>query len=869
MSDQVNAAVTRFVIGIDLGTTNSSLAYIDLEEAGDQPPKLLPIIQWEGEEQSIEDLRLPSFLWLLPKNTVKKGLWTHPALPSEKSAWVIGRYARSKALTAPLEVVHSAKSWASTGTVSHRLSKILPWGSEGDKLSPLEVQTAILDHLKKAWDLHAPAHPFNDQRVVITVPASFDEFAQRLTLEAAKLANYPKTVELLEEPLAAYYDWEARHEAHKGRILVCDIGGGTSDFTLLQKTDTGSERLKVSEHLLLGGDNIDLSIAHRLAARLSPEEIPRDAWNLLLAQTRQIKESALMGTANETYHLSIPLDAKKLFGSYLTGEVSSDEIRAFVLNDFFPQALAHERPAKASGLASWGLPYAKDSAITRQLAEFLDGSPIDALLCVGGTLIPDLLKKRILENLSAWQSNPIEFLDLPESDLAIAYGAARFARLRAKREELIDSPYPRDLLIEVEARGGKTDLCLIPKGHPRMKPYEPKIEGLHIRLGQDVRFQIFAVNNDGSKQALPPLVLKLPAKGKKDLIPVRLEASVRETGVLEVSCHSLDGTQQWTLDFAIDTGRAESETQSTLALTSVPLLKEAQALVKDHFSKESRGKLRIEQLPLALEQLWGKSRDEWSADQLRGLWPALEAVMFNRNLSPEHEANWFYLAGFALRPGFGYRGDEERMQSLLRVYDESFRRVDGNTRLLTHWWILWRRLAGGLNPSFQQRLFDRYMPLLRKEKEASPELIRLLASLERLDRSSKEQLGRLFLNQLKDGLKSHVDTRLWALARLAARYPVYANAAYVLAPGVIETWADDLMAMTLPSKARPALFYAWAGRLRGDKQFDIDLSYRQKFLARIDNPDWRKTLEELIAPDFSTQSQMLADSLPSGFVFRN
>lgn len=868
MSDQVNAAVTRFVIGIDLGTTNSSLAYIDLEEGG-QRPKLLPIVQWEGEDQSIEDLRLPSFLWLLPKNTAKKGIWTHPALPSEKLGWVVGRYARSKALTSPLEVIHSAKSWASTGTVSHRLSKILPWGAEGDKLSPLEVQTAILDHLKKAWDLHAPAHPFNDQRIVITVPASFDEFAQRLTLEAAKLARYPSAVELLEEPLAAYYDWEARNEAHKGRILVCDIGGGTSDFTLLQKTESGTERLKVSEHLLLGGDNIDLSIAHRLASRLSAEEIPRDAWNLLLAQTRQLKESALSGAEDETFHLSIPLDSKKLFGSYLTAEVSSSEIRAFVLEDFFPESLKNERPAKASGLQSWGLPYAKDSAISRQLAEFLDGSPIDALLCVGGTLIPDLLKKRILENLSSWQTAPIEALDLPESDLAIAYGAARFAWLRAKAEELIHSPYPRDLLIEVEAKSGKSDLCLIPRGHPRMQPYEPKIDGLHIRLGQDVRFQIFAVHNDGSKQALPPLVLKLPAKGKKDLIPVRLEASVRETGVLEVTCHSLDGSQRWTLDFAIDTGRAEADTQAALSADSVPMLKEAQALVKVHYSKDSRGRLRIEQLPLALEQLWGKTRDEWSADQLRALWPALEAVMFNRNLSPEHEANWFYLAGFALRPGFGYQGDEERIHSLLRIYDESFRRVDGNTRLLTHWWILWRRLAGGLNPSFQQKLFDRYMPLLRKDKDPSPELIRLLASLERLDRNSKEQLGRLFLNQLKDGLRTHVETRLWALARLAARYPVYANAAYVLAPSVIEAWADELMSLTLPAKARPALFYAWAGRLRGDKQFDIDPSYRQKFLARIDNADWRKTLEELVAPDFSTQSQMLADSLPSGFVFRN
>lgn len=858
----------RYVIGIDLGTTNSSLAYIDLEAPDASTPELLPLTQWENEDQSIEDLRLPSFLWVLPKNILKKGLWPHPAFPEHKSPWVLGRLARSKALSAPLEVVHSAKSWLSSGTVQHRTSPILPWGSEGDKLSPLDVQAAILDHIKKVWDVYFPAHPFVDQSVVITVPASFDELAQRLTLEAAKRAAFPKSIELLEEPLAAYYDWEARHQKHNGRILVCDVGGGTCDFTLLQRSSEGTERIKVSEHLLLGGDNIDLSLALRIAQRLCPDELPRDAWNLLLAQVRRLKEDALHGHQNEDFHLSIPLDSKKLFGSYLSAEVKAEEIRTWVLEDFFPLVGSHERPERQTGLQNWGLPYAKDSAITKHLAEFLAGSEIDDILCVGGSLLPQLLQKRLLENVSSWQSSPINPLAVEASDLAIAYGAARFAALRARSEELIRSPYPRDLLIEVEDMSGSKDICLMPKGHPRMSPYDVKIPGLHLRLGQEVRFQIKAIQNDGHKISLPPLVLKLDAAGKKDLIPVRLLASVRETGVLEVSCHTLDDSEQWILDFAIESGRSLAEANSPLALENVPKLSEAQNLIRQHYKKEKSGSLRIDQLPLALEELFKLPRDQWSADHLRGLWPALETVMFQRAITPEHEANWFYLAGLCLRPGFGYRGDEERMSSILRIYDESFRRVDGHARLLTHWWILWRRLAGGLNPSFQQKLFDRYMPLLRKDKDPSPELIRLLASLERLDKSAKEQLGRLFLNQLKEGFKSHSETRLWGLARLAARYPVYASAVHVLPPATIEGWSDELAATPLPDKARPSLFYAWAGRLRGDKQYDIDLAYRQKFLEKINNPEWRKALEEVETPDFNTQTQMLADTLPSGFVFR-
>ncbi len=848
----------RFVIGIDLGTTNSSLAYIDLQAADVGEPYLLPLAQWENEEQVVEDYRLPSFLWLLPKSLLKKGLWPHPSFPEHKTPWVIGRLARSKALSEPLQVVHSAKSWASTGTVAHRLSKILPWGSEGEKLTPLEVQTALLDHIKRVWDVHFPASPFTQQRVVITVPASFDEVAQRLTLEAAKGADYPPGVELLEEPLAAYYDSEARKQTTDGRILVCDVGGGTSDFTLLLKKPEGTERIMVSEHLLLGGDNIDLALAHHLSARLHSDELPRDAWNLLLAQVRRLKESALNSSAEESFHLSIPLSARNLFGASLSAEVSSAEIRQWVLDDFFPLVDKNDKPARATGLKNWGLPYAKDTAITRHLAEFLQGSEVDAILSVGGSLLPQVLQERLADVIKTWQKAPVLTLKAAEPELAVAYGAARYALLRAQAKELIGSPYPRELLIEVEDNNGIQNLCLIPKNHPRLIAYAVKLPGLNLRLGQDVRFQTCAIGADGSKTPLPPLVLKLNGQGKQDLIPVRLQASVRETGVLEVHCQALETAQVWVLDFAIDSARAQGTVSSALSLNPLPNRDQAVELIRLHFAKQSRGTLKITQLPLALEALFKLGREAWNADQLRGIWAALEGVMFQRGITPEHESIWFYLAGFCLRPGFGYVGDEERMSSILRIYDESFRRVDGNARLLTHWWILWRRLAGGLNPAMQQKLFDRYVPVLRKDKDASPELIRLLASLECLGTSAKEQLGRLLLNQLKEAPKIHSETKLWGLARL-----------YVLAPRVVENWFDELHQLQLPDQTRSAVFYAWGGRMRGDKQYDIDPAYRQKFLAKVDHPEWRKAMTEVMSPDFGMQSQMLADSLPSGFVFRS
>ncbi|MBC7659374.1 MAG: Hsp70 family protein [Chitinophagaceae bacterium] len=857
----------RFVIGIDLGTTNSSLAYIDLNDEQTTAPKLLPLAQWENDDQTIEAVRLPSFLWMLPKNILKKGLRPHPAFAQHLTPFVIGRWAREKALTDPLQVIHSAKSWLSSGGADHRLAKILPWGSTGDKLSPLEAESAILSHIKQTWDVNFPSSPLSEQIVIITVPASFDELAQRLTLEAAKLAGYSARIELLEEPLAAYYDWEAQHDAIRGRILVADVGGGTSDFTLLERSDEGTERMKVSEHLLLGGDNIDLALTFRLSALLSPEELPRAAWNLLLAQTRRLKEDALNSADDEEFHLSLPLDPTQLFGTYLSATVNAAQIRTWVLHDFFPKAHKTDRPERAAGLQSWGLPYAKDTAITRHLAEFLEGIAVDHILCVGGTLLPKILRERLVETVASWQSRPLSPLTIKDPDLAIAYGAARFGERRARARSLVNSPYPRQLSIEVEDKNGARSVTLIPKGHPRMTAYEVKIPGLYLRLGRDVRFQIAAHSADEASHALPPLVLRLPASQKKELIPVRLEASVRETGVLEVSCHALEGDAQWTLDFAIEGSRSNALELGKTLNPDIPQLDDARKLIKQFFARQST--FRIDTLPTALEELLKTPRDKWSADILRGLWPALESVMFQRAVTPEHETIWFYLAGLCLRPGFGYQGDDERISSLLRIYDESFRRVDTSNRLVTHWWILWRRLAGGLNQSFQQKIFDRYMPVLRKDKDASPELIRLLASLERVERSTKEQLGRLFLLQLKEGVKSNADTRLWGLARLASRYLVYGDSRSVLTPSTVEEWADELEGITLPPKVRPNLFYAWAGRMRGDKQYDIDPHYRVQFLSKVEQPEWRKALSEVVVPDNEVQSQMLADTLPSGFVFKN
>ncbi|MES2745274.1 MAG: Hsp70 family protein [Bdellovibrionota bacterium] len=852
---------SQFNIGIDLGTTNSSLAYIPAETKGDPTPELFTIPQWENESQTIADARLPSFLWLLNKSRQKKPF--AQSLMNEPQTYLVGRLAKEQALNEPLEIIHSAKSWLSVGKTENRTGKILPWGSPGEKLSPLDVQTALLKHIKDAWNLSFPAHPLSEQRVVITVPASFDELAQRLTLQAAKAAGLAQ-IELIEEPVAAFYDWSAREKfSSPKKVLVCDIGGGTADFSLLSVSAQKTERLRVSDHLLLGGDNIDLGLTHKIAKSLSAEDLPRAAYNLLFAQVRVLKERALANTNEETFHVSIPLESGNLFGKYLSGSIPASEMRKWILEDFFPSVDQETKAERATGLQTWGLPYAKDTRVTAHLAEFLAGEDIDALLCVGGTLIPELLSKQILSILQSWQKDSIERLTVPSGDLAIAYGAARFAHKRSKPEEaLIHSPYPRDVTLEVETLG---EVLLIPKGHPRMTPYKIHIPGLHLRLNEEVKFQIYSLSGKNEKLKLPSLVVNLKGEKKKASTSVELESIVRETGVLEVLCHAEEGT--YTLDFALETKSRESESSPRgleLNTSEIKELKDAAEAVKKIFHKQTGAGQKPEKLTADLEDLLKRPRDEWTASHLRGLWPVLESTMFQRNLSPEHEAVWFYLAGFSLRPGFGYQGDDKRIQSLIRIYDESFRRVDQQAKLQIHWWILWRRVAGGLSGNFQQKLFDRYMPIIRKEKDPPPELIRLLGSLERLDTTSKIQLGKQLISQLAVA-KSNQETRILALARLASRYPVYAPPANVLAPSVIEEWADELISLKLPAKAKPSLFFAWAGRMRGDKHYDIDPSYRTKFLAQIDRPEWQTAITEVLEVDSVLEAQMMADSLPTGF----
>ena len=422
-------AQRKFSIGIDLGTSNSVLAYSPL--SGEGGTEVLAIPQWDTPSTVTESETLPSFLYL-PEEAIAAEILGHGIGPGD---WVVGRLAQRKASETPGRVVKSAKSWL-CHHAADRSAPFLPWGSDElasqDKISPVAASANILAHLRAAWDARfsrqGPGFAFDAQDITITVPASFDAAAQRLTLAAAEQAGFPGHVRLLEEPQAAFYSWLERQtdgddpwsappnsRTAARHVLVIDVGGGTSDFSLFELTrhvdgcDPAIKRVAVSDHILLGGDNIDLAIAHMVEPRLvtGGGGLSAGQWDHLVARCRFLKEKALSGEGapEEVFTVSIPGRGSRLFADSLSAQVTRAELEGLILDGFLPDCRSTDWPRRALGaIKEFGLPYAYDSAITRHLATFLrDRASVDAVLFNGGSLQFPRLRNRLREQIGKWQ----------------------------------------------------------------------------------------------------------------------------------------------------------------------------------------------------------------------------------------------------------------------------------------------------------------------------------------------------------------------------------------------------------------------------------------------------------------------------------
>ena len=603
----------KYIVGIDLGTTNSALARCEVVAEDEQSRiEIHSIPQLVNPNEVADRNLLPSFLYVPGEFDFPSGSL---ALPwNAKPKYVIGELARKRGAESPNRLVASAKSWLSYAAVD-RTAPILPWQApdEVPKLSPIEASSQFLQYLRHVWDSsNAEGLPLAEQEVLLTVPASFDEEARQLTRRAAEQAGYQQ-VTLLEEPQAAFYAWlESQGEAWRSRIkvgdlvLVCDVGGGTTDFSLISVSEENGElilkRVAVGEHILLGGDNMDLALARLLQQRLEASGQRIDTWKLhgLWHQSRIAKEKLFESPTTENQPITLLGKGTKLIGGTIKTELSREDLNKVLVEGFFPDVPSDQMPARQRrvGFQELGLPYAADPAITKHLARFLTeqvrSSPEAAairtgrsglacpthILFNGGVMKAGLLRDRVVEVLNGWLQQegfdalgPEHVLEAVDLELAVARGAAYYGRARRGRGVRIRSGASRTYYIGIESAMPAVPgmeapikaLCVVPFGMEEGTEATIPDREFGLVVGEPAEFRFLSSSirkqdHVGSLledwqsdiEELSPLEVTLNLNGQQGtVVPVRLETRVTELGTLEVWCVSRDAQHRWKLELNI------------------------------------------------------------------------------------------------------------------------------------------------------------------------------------------------------------------------------------------------------------------------------------------------------------------------------
>ena len=605
----------RFAIGIDLGTTHCALAYVDIGASDGENTSygVLNIPQLTAPGSVDAPALLPSFLYLPHADELAAGDLTLPW--SDTLDFAVGEFARARGALTPIRLVSSAKSWLCHPGVDRR-GTILPFDAppEVARVSPLEASTRYLRHLRQAWDQAHPDAPFEQQDVTVTIPASFDPGARELTAEAARAAGY-LNLTLLEEPQAALYNWiqgsagRWRKDVKPGDIiLVVDVGGGTSDFSLIAVLEREGQlelhRVAVGDHILLGGDNMDLTLAHGVARKLAAEGKTLDPWQMraLTYACRVAKEKLLSDASLDTQPIVVPSRGSKLIGGAIRTELTQAEVRTTILEGFFPQVDASARPVSRtrSGLTQLGLPYAQDAGVTRHLAALLGrqaGATAElagfakqanaeasflhptAVLFNGGVFKSEVLIERTLGTLNGWLSGesaaPARMLAGADMDLAVARGAAYYGYVRRGQGVRIRGGTARAYYVGVESSMPAIPgmepplqaLCVAPFGmeegteahlHTREfglwvgEPVVLRFFGSSVRR-QDTLGTLLDFWQPDELQALGDIRATLPTEGRQvgELVQVTLRATATDTGTLELTAVATQGGERWKVEFDV------------------------------------------------------------------------------------------------------------------------------------------------------------------------------------------------------------------------------------------------------------------------------------------------------------------------------
>jgi molecular chaperone DnaK (HSP70) len=899
----------RFAVGIDLGTTNTVVASALLSgspsvDGGQAEVFWLPQLVTAAEVETRP--LLPSMLY-----APLEGESTPD--PFGDAPWVLGEHARRRGAEVAGRLVASSKSWLVHASVD-RAAAILPWGAADDAphLSPVEAASRLLTHVRRAWDVAHPEAPLADQDVVLTVPASFDEVARELTVRAAEHAGLaPK---LLEEPQAAFYDWMARagdaglsrllaSTAGEALVLVIDVGGGTTDLSLVRVAGVDRvERVAVGPHLLLGGDNMDLALAHLLEPRLVADgKLDPGRFAQLVAACRSAKETLLGDPAPEDAPVTVVNPGAQLVGAARTTRLTRAETEQVVLDGFLPLVALDSRPQRARGaLVAFGLPYERDVAITRHIAAFLTrhlpaGATPGAVLLNGGVFRAARIAGRVVEALSAWRGGEaVSRLPDADPDLAVARGAVACALARRGRGVRIGGGAGRGYYVSVASDDGRPRaVCVVPRGAEEGVAHVARGRTFALAVGRPVRFEVLASDEGGARAGdvvdvdeerytrLPPLATVIDGPRGAE-VRVALEGELTPVGTLDLACVETEtgdlSPRRHRLAFQLRSGATPSVAPSRAPSPSQApsrRLEVARELLDRAFGKPraDAGGREAKDLLRELERLLGE-RAQWTTEVNRALYDALLPDARARRRSSDHERVFWLLAGWCIRPGFGDPLDPQRVALLPPLFDERLA-FPGEARGWQQFWIAWRRAAGGLDEATQTRLRDFADPWLatsdaglKKPKKPALSLddaLDMASSLERVAPSRRSQLGGWVLERTW----TDRDPRLWqAIGRLGARVPAYASVHHVVSPLVVERWLDHLLREkwdTVPAAAQAAVQLA---RRTGDRARDVNERVRREVEQRLvtigADEAWVRAVRDVVAVEESERAAFFGDALPPG-----
>jgi molecular chaperone DnaK (HSP70) len=888
----------RFAVGIDLGTTNTVVAEAAL--AGNGLAEVFPIPQLVAPSEVAARHLLPSALYAAPASESL-------ADPFGDAPWTLGEFARRRGAEVPGRLVASSKSWL-VHTGVDRTAPILPWGAVDDlpKISPVDAAARLLAHVARAWDAAHEGAKLADQDVVLTVPASFDEVARELSIEAARSAGLsPK---LLEEPQAAFYDWMGRQGRTASRlcpslVVVVDIGGGTTDLSLLRISGPESvARVAVGPHLLLGGDNMDLALAYACEPRLEPGGGTLDAslFAALVVACRAAKELLLGARPPDDAPVTLHARGSALVGAARTTRLLRDEVERSTLDGFLPRVNADARPQRGgSALVAFGLPYQRDVAITRHLAAFLarhlpPGTFPDAVLFNGGVFRAARIAERVLDVLSSWRGAPVMRLPDADPDLAVARGAVAYALARRGRGLTIGGGSAQSYFVGVDTAGedGRPQaVCVVPRGAEEGAVHVATGRTFALALGQPARFELFASDSVDAKAGevvdvdddrfarLPSIATTLepsaarPRAADMTELMVVLEGELTPVGTVDLACveANADPARRFRLAFA---RRGEPLSAAIRTAPSRRPLDPALLFLDRAFGKPraDAGAREAKDLLRELERVLG-DRARWTAEQNRALFDALIPAARARRRSPDHERVFWLLAGWCVRPGFGDPSDPARIAALTPLFDERLA-FAGEARGWQQYFIAWRRAAGGLDEAMQTRIRDFVDPHVgppdggRRPKKVALSLedaLDMASSLERVAPSRRSALGGWVLERTW----TDRDPRLWvAMGKLGARVPAYASVHHVVVPGVAERWLDHLLREkwdAVPSAAAAAVALA---RKTGDRARDVGERVRREVLDRLGTlgapEDQLRAVRDVVVASEGERAAFFGDALPLG-----